>query len=107
MLNAGRIETLKHMLENEPGDLFLNYALGMEYLNVSETLPLAKEQFLKTLMLNSEYVPAFYQLGKLCELLQQREEALTFYQKGLELARIQKNNKAINEFGEALFMLED
>ncbi len=95
------------MLTSEPDDLFLNYALGMEYLNEASTLRAAKEQFLKVLVLDANYIPAFYQLGKLCELLNQKPEAMTFYQKGLDLAKSQKNNKAINEFGEAIFMLED
>lgn len=107
MINTERIHMLKSMLESEPQDLFLNYALGMEYLNDSSNLTQAKTQFQLVLGLNSEYVPAFYQLGKLCELIQQKTEAMNYYQKGMHLAKLQKNNKAVNEFGEAIFMLED
>lgn len=107
MINQERINMLKGMLENEPDDLFLNYALGMEFLNDTSSLMQAKIQFQKVLELNADYIPAFYQLGKLCELMQAKTEAMTYYQKGLGLAKVQKNNKAVNEFGEALFMLED
>lgn len=107
MINAERIHMLRSMLENEPDDLFLNYALGMEYLNDTSGLIQAKVQFQKVLVVNPQYVPAFYQLGKLCELTSEKTEAMNYYQQGLEFAKQQKNNKAINEFGEAIFMLED
>ena len=107
MINQERINMLNGMLENEPRDLFLNYALGMEFLNDTSSFTLAKTQFQKVLELNPDYIPAFYQLGKLCELRAEKAEAMNYYQKGLELAKVQKNNKAINEFGEAIFMIED
>ncbi|MBL7931542.1 MAG: tetratricopeptide repeat protein [Bacteroidia bacterium] len=107
MVNTGRIDMLYGMLKKEPNDLFLNYALGMELLNNASDLSIAKQQFQKVLNLNPEYVPAYYQLGKLCELLVENTEAMNYYQKGLQLAKQQSNNKAINEFGEAIFLLED
>lgn len=106
MDRLSRIDMLLELLKKEPEDIFLNYALGVEYvgeLNVSD----AEQQFKKVLRLNPDYIPAFYQLGKLFESLTKTDEALKFYREGLEKARQQKNNKAINEFGEAIFMLED
>jgi hypothetical protein len=43
----------------------------------------------------------------LLELQSRSSEAIGYYKSGLEKAKQQKNNKAINEFGEAIFMLED
>lgn len=94
------------MLKEEPDDLFLNYSVAMEYLALND-VEKAIEYFLYTLKLKPDYIPSFYQLGKAFEATSQKEEALSYYRKGLELARLQKNNKAVNEFGEALFMLED
>lgn len=107
MASVDRVQNLKTMLVQEPEDLFLNYALAMEYLKDSDTYEQAREQFQKTLQLNPVYVPAFYQLGKLFELLGNPEEALKYYRQGRDLAKQQNNNKAFNEFGEAIFMLED
>lgn len=106
MFVPARIEQLKTMLANEPDDLFLNYALAMEYM-AQENLPLAHTQFTIVLKLNPAYIPAFYQLGKVYEAQQDVNNALNAYHQGLELAKTQKNNKAINEFNEAIFMLED
>lgn len=97
---------LLKLLENEPDDVFLNYALGIEYV-AELNLPDGEACFKKVLSLNENYIPAFYQLGKLFESQLKNEEALDWFKRGLEKAKAQKDNKAINEFGEAIFMLED
>ncbi len=106
MSSLKRLAQLKTMLELEPNDLFLNYSLGLENLaqsNINE----AEFQFKKALDLNPDYIPAYYQLGKLFELKKNRKQAILFFKNGLEKARLAKDFKAINEFGEAIFLLED
>jgi Tfp pilus assembly protein PilF len=101
-----RIDMLLEMLNAEPNDVFLNYTLGLEYVaefNVTN----AELQFKIALRLNPNYIAAYYQLGKLYESILKNQEALDYFKLGLEKAKLQKNNKAINEFGEAIFMLED
>lgn len=107
MANADRIRELNKMLQTEPDDVFLNYALGIELVSSPGSEEAAENQFKKVLELDPNYIAAFYQLGKFYEAGQRVTEALVIYKKGLEEARLQKNNKAINEFGEAIFMLED
>lgn len=107
MERAGRIDMLLTMLEKEPDDLFLNYALGLEYAGDLQTVADAESQFKIVLSLDKNYIAAYYQLGKLFESLMRTTEAMEYYKYGLEKAKEQKNNKAINEFGEALFMLEE
>ena len=106
-MKSARIESLMSMLEKEPDDLFLNYALGLEYVSDLNTVADAESQFKIVLGLDKNYIPAYYQLGQLFGSLLRIPEALEYYHCGLELAKQQKNNKAINEFGEAIFMLED
>lgn len=107
MPSGARIPQLLSLLGDEPEDVFLNYALGIEYMSHPETHSGALSQFKKVLELDPEYLAVYYQLGKLCEDMGQNAEAIDYYRLGLEKAKTQKNNKAINEFGEALFMLED
>lgn len=107
MERAGRIGQLFTMLDKEPKDLFLNYALGIEYSNDPTTLTKAEDQFKRVLELDENYIAAYYQLGKLYETLHKINQALDYYKTGLAKAKEQKNNKAINEFGEAIFMLEE
>ena len=106
MERLSRIDMIIDMLKNEPNDLFLNYALGIEYV-AELSLQDGEIQLKKTLELDKNYIAAYYQLGKLLESQLKNTEALHYFKLGLELAKLQKNNKAINEFGEAIFMLED
>lgn len=106
MERGSRKEMLLDMLEREPNDLFLNYALGVEYA-AEARIPEAEAQFKKVLAMDGEYITAYYQLGKLLERLPDHAQALEYYKTGLEKARVKKDNKAINEFGEAIFMLEE
>lgn len=107
MTNQNRIDSLIQMLSQEPQDEFLNYALGLEYSNSSENYLKAELQFKKVIANNGSYIAAYFQLGKLYELMNQKELALEQYRFGLDLAKIQKDNKATNELSEAIFMLED
>lgn len=94
------------MLEKEPEDIFINYALGLEYVAELD-VQRGETQLKKVIKLKADYIAAYYQLGKLFESQLKNTEALLYYKSGLEKAKEQKNNKAINEFGEAIFMLED
>lgn len=95
------------MLGAEPNDVFLNYALALELTGNEATYLEAEIQFKKVLTLNENYIAALFQLGKLYESHKKNEEALSCFRMGLEKAKILKDNKAVNEFGEAIFMLEE
>lgn len=105
-MQSTRINKLKELLKNESDDLFLNYALGIEYQSLLN-LKQAEAQFKKVIELNPEYIAAYYQIGKNFEAQSKKKEALNYYKIGLESAKLKKDFKAINEFGEAIFMLED
>ncbi|MBA2610622.1 MAG: hypothetical protein H0U95_01535 [Bacteroidetes bacterium] len=106
MDRLNRIDMLLAMLEKERDDIFLNYALGIEYVGELDVIQ-AEFQFKKVIGLEPEYIAAYYQLGKLFESQLKNTEALEFFKAGLEKAKAMKNNKAVNEFGEAIFMLEE
>jgi len=93
------------MLKEEPDDVFLNYALAVEFVGEGKYQE-AEQQFLKTSELNKEYLPCYYQLGQTAEKLNKEKEALDYYHKGVELAKKQNNNKALNELNEAIWLLE-
>lgn len=105
MERMGRVDMLLELLEGDPRDVFLNYALGIEYASVNNSGD-AESQFRKVLEIDPEYLPVYYQLGKLMERLGRNPAALTHYKCGLEKARLSKD-KSAGEFEEAIFMLED
>lgn len=101
-----RKEMIFSMLLKEPNDVFLNYALAMEYL-ASHDFNEAANQLKKVLTFNSDYLPCFYQLGQVHEKLGNNDVAISFYKKGIEIAKLQNNTKALGELNEAVWMLED
>jgi Tfp pilus assembly protein PilF len=106
MDRLSRTDMIFKLLEKDPEDVFLNYALGLEYvaeLNLED----GEKQFRKALQLDPDYIAAYYQLGKIYESRLQNEEALKIYKEGMKKAREQGKNKAAGEFDEAIFMLED
>jgi tetratricopeptide (TPR) repeat protein len=106
MDRLSRKDMLLEMLEKEPNDIFLNYALAMEFIGNSDFTN-ADLQLQKTLTLNFNYLPCYYQLGQVKEKLNDTDNAIAFYKKGIELAQVQNNTKAKGELAEALWMLED
>jgi tetratricopeptide (TPR) repeat protein len=103
---ATRLEQLQQMLEREPGDEFLQYAIAIEYLSVSN-FEKALTCFKNILNSNPGYLAVYYQMGKCLEELKQPEEAKYIYTKGIALAQKQNKTKTLNELREALFLLED
>jgi tetratricopeptide (TPR) repeat protein len=106
MERIDRIALLKEFLIKEPNDIFSNYALGIECFS-EQKIEQAILQFEKVLSLNSNYSPAYYQLGKIFEAQLKNTEAIDYYKKGLLIAQTAKDNKSVNEFNEAIFLLED
>jgi tetratricopeptide (TPR) repeat protein len=102
----GRVEQLKKMLETEPHDSFLNYALALEYAGANDYHK-AIALLEAIISRDTDYLGAYYQLGKYYELLQQPEKAIQTYKAGIEVAAHQKKRKVELELKEALLQLED
>ena len=105
-MSNSRLSQIEEMLKNEPNDSFLNYALALEYAKL-ENVKKAIELIEALLIRDEEYLGAYYQLGKYYEEIQNQEMAISTYKKGVSLAQKKKNNKALGELNEALWMLED
>jgi len=92
-----RIEKLLELQKDEPSDIFIIYALGMEYESMGNTTE-AVEQFKLTLEQDIKHVPAYYQLGLLYLKSNNEEAAITYLTKGMELAKEKKDQRSTNEF---------
>ena len=81
-----RLQKLLNFLKNEPDDPFLKYALATEYLNAND--PDKALYYYEELASNHpDYVGTYYHLGKLYETLGRKSDAITIYQKGMEVSR--------------------
>jgi tetratricopeptide (TPR) repeat protein len=106
IMSNSRLSQIEEMLKIEPNDSFLNYALALEYAKVNDVKKAI--DLIETLLLRNEnYLGAYYQLGKYYEQIQDLPKAISTYTKGIEVAKKIKNNKALGELNEALWMLED
>lgn len=101
-----RLEQLQEMLQQEPNDEFLQYAVCMEYMSLQQ-FEKAAAGLQTILKMNANYLPAYYQLGKCLEAQSKAAEARHVYEAGLKIAKAQNNNRTLNELNEALFLLED
>ena len=101
-----RIEAIKEMLKNDPSDSFLIYALALEYekANQLNKAVLILEELKST---QPNYLPTYYKLGKLYELLLNNVAAVAVYKLGLVVAKAQSEIKTLGELNEAIMNLED
>lgn len=96
-----RLEQLKKLLNAEPQDAFLNFALAMEYLKMGRHDE-ALAQFGRVNEIDPEYVAAYFQKGNALVALGRREEAKAVLAQGIEAARRTGNAHAAGEMGELL-----
>jgi len=87
-----RIEQLQEFLKENNNDSFLKYALALEYVRVEENNT-ARDCFLKLIKDDENYVASYYQLGKLYESLNDLENAIEIYKKGIKIAQKSEHKK--------------
>jgi tetratricopeptide (TPR) repeat protein len=94
-----RIKQLKKLLEEEPNDPFIHYALSLElYKNKEINDAITKlENVIKKF---PNYLPSYYQLAQWKFDLKNNTEALKIIEKGIIVAENQKNYKTLRELKE-------
>lgn len=100
-----RLNLLIEFYNEDPTDPFNVYALAMEYLN--EDMMKAKGYLDELLEKHENYLPTYYHAAALYAEIGQSENAKLTYQKGLELAKNQKNTKTLLELQRAYQMFLD
>ena len=96
-----RLERLLSMHQSQPNDVFLNYALALEWQKNGDKAA-AIEAFEKTLSLQADYLAAYYQLGQLYHESNQLEKAISCFEKGISAAQKSNDLKALAELKNAL-----
>lgn len=95
-MESSRLDKLLEFLQNEPKDEFLQYALATEYLRLNDTGKAL--QYYENLVNNHPgYVGTYYHLGKLYEALNRKPDAISTYEKGMEIAKQKRDNHAFSE----------
>jgi len=80
-----RLETLKNLVAQNPGDSFARYGLAMACAGAGDYTQ-AVEHYQKLLEINPKYVAAYYHGGQALEKLGKLEEAREFYRRGIQVS---------------------
>ena len=99
-MNSERVEVLEKLLAADAQDTFSRFALGLEYWQVRPQD--ACVQFEAILSYDSKYVPAYFQLGRLCAELEQVELARDWIEKGIAIAEQVGDHHALGEMQDFL-----
>lgn len=104
-MNNDRIQHLLRFVQEQPEDPFNVYALAMEYRSADPGQAL--HFFEKLLTEHPTYLATYYQVAELYEEMDNRPKAAMVYERGIELAREQKNQKAFDELSRAYRRFQD
>ncbi len=96
-----RLDQILKMLEADPRDTFLRYALAMEYRSLGEPVS-AAENFLKLIGQQPPHVPSFFMYSQLLVESGEIESARTILRDGIEQARAQGDAHAAGEMSQFL-----
>lgn len=99
-----RLDALKGMVSQNPGDSFLRYGLAMEYRNGGD-LEGAVREFRALIEANPDYGPAYFHGGQTLERLGRLDEARSLYETGVEVTRRKGDSHALAEMQGALDLL--
>jgi len=80
-----RLEILKSLVEQNPGDSFARYGLAMEYRNTGD-LAAAANEFRALIATHPDYAAAYFHGGQTLERLGHSAEARELYLRGIEAA---------------------
>ena len=95
-MNQQRINQILAMLKKDDESVFLNYVLALEYQSgnkLEEAIPLFRTIIKK----DNEYLAAYFQLGRCCASVGQKEEALKVFELGIEMALKKGDRKTYGE----------
>jgi tetratricopeptide (TPR) repeat protein len=105
-MDMTRLEQLRALSEEDPGDLFVRYAIGLELFKESSAEE-AIDYMTGLAAQHPDYCPAHFKLGQWLADADEVEAALHWLNKALQIARKQGDKKAENEIREAIWLLED
>jgi predicted Zn-dependent protease len=99
-----RLDQIQQMLQKEPGDVFLNFALAMEYVKLARPEE-AVTQFKHVVTLDPNYTAAYFQQGNVLINLGRLDDAGTALREGIAIAQRIGDQHAAGEMSEVLATL--
>lgn len=100
-MNQARIDQIHKLLQDNPGDSFLNHALALEHMKVGDEDG-ARDLFEQLLSRDPGYVGSYYQLARIYEKQGERQKAVDTYEKGIGEAAKAGDDLSLRELRAAL-----
>ncbi len=100
-----RLTVLQSMLEEDPNDSFLLFAMAKEH-EKQDNLHKAIEYYEKVVQNDSNYTGVYYHLGAVQAELGHKEKAITIYKEGIEICKSVGDQHALSELKSVLMNLE-
>lgn len=104
-MHTNRIERLSSLIVENPTDTFALFALAKEFEKIGSTRD-AAQLIEKLLLVDKNYLGAYYHLGKIYEQLEEVNKALNIYETGIQLAQTQGDQHTMSELKNAKMNLE-
>jgi tetratricopeptide (TPR) repeat protein len=101
-----RLEELQNMLSEDPNDVFVHYAVGLELFK-NGAIEEATNTMIALIDSHPDYIPAYFRLGQWFAEQDNMEKSKEILTKALDLAKIQNDTKAGQEIKELLLFIED
>jgi tetratricopeptide (TPR) repeat protein len=95
-MEISRLQKLLEFIKNEPEDEFLKYALATEYLRLNDS-DKALTYYEDLISNHPNYTGTYYHLGKLYEALNRKDDAISTYEKGMEITKAKRDIHAFSE----------
>lgn len=95
-MEISRLDKLLGFIQNEPEDEFLKYALATEYLRLNDSEK-ALSYYEDLVNNHPNYTGTYYHLGKLYEALNRKDDAISTYEKGMEITKAKRDMHAFSE----------
>ena len=95
-----RLEQLKSLLADAPGDSFITFAIAKEYEKVGDADE-ALKHYLMIAEHDPQYVGLYYHLGKLYEERGDIPTAISTYEQGMKVAKAAGDDHAYSELAGA------
>jgi Tfp pilus assembly protein PilF len=96
-----RKEQLEALLQRQPDDVFLNFAMAMELAKSREPID-ALARFDRVITLDPAYTAAYTQKAALLERLVRFGEAVQVYRQGIESAKARGDSHAASKMQEVI-----
>ena len=95
-MQKNRIAQLEQMYNENPEDIFVRYALALEYAS-SGKKNIAIDNLKAILDIDKKYLAAYYQLGKIYESIGKIRDAGEVYAQGVQIALEKGDKRTMSE----------